>query len=221
MSETKTLPQIAPRMNDQRIMGISDGRKEVVFMRDTYNLMPVLHKTAIVLTQQALEEANSPSKDAQMDFLTRIAVASRHIFTGGLTKHEENCHAWMAIMQDAQQDDLKLAVYLLFSSLFTRAYMAMPLLLPNLGKCLTDDASDVNVIQESLITLLEGLDDTDRRKLISSLEMCGGIKSGMDMSIIRKTLPASIKDLLMGQAEGIQQRVAERLKEIENAKQNN
>jgi len=218
----KTLPEIAPKMLNPSLGGASNGKRDLVFMRDVYNLMPVLHKSAVVLADEALIlDAEPDTIDKKREFLSKIASVSALIFKGGLTHHEENCHAWMNIMKEAKEDKDKLETFMLFSVMFTRVHLTMPLLLPAFGKCLPDDNTDEAATHMALIAVLEGLDTEDRRKLVTSLTSIGALSTLFDTAAIRKTLPTEIQQLLMGNDTLIQGQVKKRLEEIEAAKNAN
>ena len=193
----KTLEEFAPIVARQGISGMSNGKHDVIAMRDTYNLMPILQKSAIQLAQLHIEQEFTYEEQAPaMEFLCKVALTSAMIFKGGSTKHQENCHLWAELLTDATNDPLKLRTYVLFSCMFTRTYMEMPLLIPSFGAVLDDCVNEQNIVHESLLAIVEALPEDARRYVAKSIQDVGGFKGDFDLSFVKKAVLGSVKDVI-------------------------
>lgn len=171
-------------------MGATNGRQDLVFQRDLYNLMPALQKSAIVLSEEYLKQGSaSDTLEKDMEFLTLIAVTCARIYQGGRTHHEENCHLWNDLLKACTDDSQKARVMGIFCASFTQTTMMIPLLVPNFGQTLGDCTSDEGVLHAAFFALLEALSVEDRRKMITALKDIGAIGENINTAVLRKTAP--------------------------------
>ena len=202
MSTNLPIHDLANKVQAGGIMGRSDGKRDQIFMRDTYQLMPVLMKSAIILTEEHIKEFfDADEQEPAMDFMCTLSKGIAMIFKGGATLHEENCHLFASIMEEAAGNNRKLKTYTLFCNMFTRTYMSMPLLIPKFGAVLDDNCSDQAILSETFLTILEGLTDNDRKLLTKSLQDVGAFKDNFDLSTLKRACLPSTKDLVFSKAE--------------------
>ena len=202
MSDNLPIHELAAKIQGGGIMGQSDGKRDKIFMRDTYNLMPVLMKSAIILTEQHIHEYfNADEQEPATNYMVTLAKGVAMIFKGGATLREENCHIFAGLMEQAANDPVKLKTYTLFCNMFTRVYMSMPLLIPKFGAVLDDNVSDAAILTETFLALVEGLPDTERKLLAKSLQDVGAFKDGFDLSTIKRACLNSAKDIVFKNME--------------------
>lgn len=193
----QTLSELAAKQ--KTVFGISKGEKDFCFMRDFYNLLDILQKTALTTSWVALEEDQSISKEdleKMNTYLTRFGAAAKSVYALGGSNRTEVCHVLKKLMDEASQDTVKAKAFGTYAVAFLQATMSMPLMIPEFGRALDDGLSDDARLHSMLLTGLEQLEDTDRRKMLDALISCGLFSSSFNVTAIKRTLPADVKKLL-------------------------
>jgi len=194
---TQTIGELANK--PKTIFGVSKGEQEFVFMRDFYNLLDILQKTALTTSWLAIEEDHKDKQD-ELDkankYLTKVGAVGKSIFALGSSKRPEACHALRDLMVEAEADPIKAKCFGTYAVAFLQATLSMPLLIPEFGKALSDNLDDDVRMHSMLLTGLEQLGDDDRRKMVSALTACGVFSSSFNVTAIKRTLPADVKKLM-------------------------